>query len=109
VDVTDHKLEQELAASTELRRKVADRAYADRLYASLCNIKWRKKGDLGEGNAWGFTWRGAGGMVAQLRNVGETYIDFYCAGNEGHVAPDIAADLDALGWPPEPDPENETV
>jgi hypothetical protein len=39
-----------------------------------------------------------GGIVADLRDLNEDYIDFYCSGDEGIVADDIAVELGALGW-----------
>jgi hypothetical protein len=73
---------------------------------------------------WSASWRGAGGIVADLRNKGEDYMDYYCSGmrgglsydgkddddyfertgyaNESQVTEEIAADLDKLGWFPVP-------
>lgn len=46
------------------------------------------------------TWRYAGGLVANLRNKNEDYLDFYCSGGEGTVAPEIRKALESLGWEP---------
>ncbi len=44
------------------------------------------------------SWRYAGGMIADLRGLGEDYMDFYCSGGEGLVDPEIEEDLYKLGW-----------
>lgn len=87
------ELDWDLAASPRIAERVADDDYARDLYAALCNVDWRK----GAGE-WSCSWRTAGGIVAKLRGKGEDYMDFYCSGNEGQIAPQIAADLAMLGW-----------
>jgi len=72
-----------------------DDDYAQRLYASLCNVTWIKDGSE---DSW--TWRAVGGNLAELRGKGESYMDFYCSGNEGNVSTDIEVDLGCLGWRP---------
>ena len=69
---------------------------------------------------WTASWRGAGGIVANLRNKGEDYMDYYCSGikgglsydekdddeyfakkgyvSESDVTEEIANDLDKIGW-----------
>jgi hypothetical protein len=73
---------------------------------------------------WTASWRGAGGIVADLRGQGEDYMDYYCSGikgglsydskdddeyfvkhryvSEGDITEEIAADLNRLGWFPVP-------
>jgi hypothetical protein len=73
---------------------------------------------------WSASWRGAGGIVANLRNKGEDYMDYYCSGMgglatydeqegeaymskmkfvpEGQITDEIADDLNKLGWIPIP-------
>jgi hypothetical protein len=73
---------------------------------------------------WTASWRAAGGIVAELRNKGEDYMDYYCSGmkgglsydtkdddkyfednkyvSEGEVTDEIAEDLNKLGWMPVP-------
>ena len=124
-------LEQDIKQCPSIVAKCkGDNAYAQNLYAALCNIIWYKttsflpvlKGD----NEWSCTWRYAGGLVAEIRDVGEDYMDWYCSGirgvpteqeymsmtdqekqvleqmqgyvPEGEVADQIAQDLKELGW-----------
>ena len=55
---------------------------------------------------WTCSWRMSGGIVADLRDKGETYLDWYCSGmanKEGYVpesvvTPEISLDLMKLGW-----------
>ena len=79
-----------------LDEKMADDKYAQELYSALCNMKWQNIKD--PENIYSCTWRYAGGLVAQIRNRGEDYMDFYCSGNEGQVSERIEKDLNNLEW-----------
>lgn len=46
------------------------------------------------------SWRYAGGLVADLRDKGECYMDFYCGGVSCTVAPEVEEALAELGWYP---------
>ena len=59
----------------------------------MCNTDWYRNG-----KHWAKTWRAAGGIVADLRDLNEDYNDFYRSGDEGVVADNVAAELAALGW-----------
>jgi len=83
------------------------KVYSQNLYAALCNNDFKKIGLL-ESFAdiiWHTSWRGSGGIVANLREQGD-YIDFYCSGmsdkehflSEGEVSKEIEQDLKKLGW-----------
>ena len=67
--------------------------YAYDLYGALCNNRFFKNGEQ-----WTCSWRFAGGIVADIRNQNEDYIDFYCYGNEGQVTEEIRNDMLNLGW-----------
>jgi hypothetical protein len=75
--------------------------YSQNLYAAMCNNSFF----YGE-SEWGTSWRGSGGIVADLRDCGEDYIDWYCSGmgkKEGYVpesvvTDEIRLDLMKLGW-----------
>lgn len=77
--------------------------YAQNLYATLCNQRFFK-----ENEQWTCSWRCAGGIVADLRNCAEAYIDWYCSGigfnnvegyiPEGTSTEEIRNDLLNLGW-----------
>ncbi len=82
--------------------------YAQNLYAALCNMRWRKESDLSQG-LFAVTWRTAGGIVANLRGNGGSYLDWYCSGigsklegevSEGTVTKEIQQDLLEIGWQP---------
>lgn len=55
------------------------------------------------GLAYSYSWRAAGGEVADLRDKGESYLDFYCSGGEGHVKDVVRVALEELGWEPVPE------
>lgn len=98
-------LDRDIADSPIMLEKVKNDIYAQNLYAALCNMKWRKPSDSSTG-FFSVTWRTAGGIVADLRNNNETYIDWYCSGialntgevPEGTVTIEIEQDLASLGW-----------
>lgn len=107
-----------------------DGSYAQNLYAAWCNMQWCPKEfwpilrQDPDKDLWSASWRGAGGIVANLRNKGEDYMDYYCSGMgglatydleegeaymskmkfvpEGQITDEIATDLDKLGWIPIP-------
>lgn len=123
-----HDLVEDIRNCPEMMAKIRaeDRRYAQNLYASWCNMQWCKRDTwpiLAE-EYWSASWRGSGGIVAELRNKGEDYMDYYCSGmrgglsydpdddkdyfektgfaSEGEVTEEIATDLDNLGWFPVP-------
>lgn len=124
-------LVEDIYKDTEVLTKIRTRDdYAQNLYAAWCNMRWCPK-ELWpilrqdpEKDLWSASWRGAGGIVAQLQNKGGDYMDWYCSGMggvatydlqegeeymaqkkfvpEGHITDEIATDLDRLGWFPVP-------
>jgi hypothetical protein len=113
-----YDLKEELFNSEIIRNKICNECYAQNLYASLCNVGWRKQEMISmlEGFEWSITWRGAGALVADLRNsvlnTKENYMDWYCSGiksiepsenisgfvSEGEVTSEIQKDLNDIGW-----------
>lgn len=103
-----------------------NRYYAQNLYCAWCNMQWCKRDvwPVLKEEYWSASWRSAGGIVADLRNQGEDYMDYYCSGikggmsydpsdddeyfeknkyvSEGEVTEEILNDLDTLGWFPVP-------
>ena len=90
-------------------------AYAQNLYASMCNTDFVKN-DVWprlQDQRWSCSWRYAGGIIADMRQEGD-YIDWYCTGirgdgestnpeyakfvGEGYVTDEIRDDLLKLGW-----------
>lgn len=66
--------------------KIKDYDFAQKIYANLCNLVWY---DYVNDEVITFSWRGAGGFVAGIRQLGEGYMDFYCSGNEGEIDDEI--------------------
>jgi hypothetical protein len=89
-----YDLENDLR-SPKVMKAVQDLEFAKELYAAFCNVSWYKNGI-----EWGCSWRYAGEIVAELRNVGEDYLDFYCSGYEGRVTDRVAELLNDLNWLP---------
>jgi hypothetical protein len=123
-----YDLVEDIRNSPEIMAKIRaeNKSYAQNLYAAWCNMQWCKRDiwPVLKEDYWTASWRGAGGIVADLRNEGEDYMDYYCSGMggvatydekegeeymakmqfvpEGEVTKEIANDLDKLGWFPVP-------
>lgn len=124
----ENSMEYDLLTTDWILQKVrASEAYAQNLYAAMCNNEFQKNDFLPrlKGQTWGCSWRYAGGIVADMREQGD-YIDWYCSGirnddhydsaeeltaeqltrlqiakqfvGEGVVTEEIEADLKRLGW-----------
>ena len=77
-----HNLEFDLRVTDWIIAKVRDsRAYAQNLYAALCNNQFQKQEvwPILKDQVWSCSWRYAGGIVADMRGRGD-YIDWYCSG-----------------------------
>ena len=79
----------------KIRKKLDDLLYAYKLYNALCNNEWisTKSKDI-----YQCSWRHAGSIVAHNRRYNESYMDFYCTGEEGQIDQEIAEDLLEIGW-----------
>jgi hypothetical protein len=109
--------EHDLFSSTHILNKIHTPPYAQHLYAALCNNELQHDSTSTRTH---YTWRGAGGLVADLEARSGPSIDhifnsdtanhirWYCSGmfrnddnhyvQEGHVTDEIRADLLTLGW-----------
>jgi hypothetical protein len=88
------RLRDDLHQNKELLARIRnDLDFATDLYRSFCNLILCH--EIGECS---MSWRYAGGFVAELRSVGEDYLDFYCAGSEGSVSPEVETEMAKLGW-----------
>jgi hypothetical protein len=110
-----YNLGDDLAKCQWLVNKVkTSETYAQNLYASLCNMRWQRAEawPILKGELCGYTWRSAGGLIADLREEGD-YLTWYCSGigddkltqgyvGEGVVTDEIRDDLKRLGWFPVP-------
>ncbi len=100
-----HDLDLDLMQSEYIVNKCRNDIYAQHLYAAMCNNNFIKNGQK-----WMTSWRAAGGIVADIRNCGEDYLNWYCSGIgntpncklEGCVSDEIRKDLLELGWTIEP-------
>ena len=93
-------------------------AYAQNLYAAICNNDFckREMWPILKEEYWSASWRHAGGIIADMREQGD-YIDWYCSGignndtgygldhrrangyvPESVVTEEIKDDLYKLGW-----------
>jgi hypothetical protein len=80
-----HSMEYDLLTTDWILDKVrASKAYAQNLYAVMCNNEFTKREmwPLLKEETWGCSWRYAGGIIADMRQEGD-YIDWYCSGMGG--------------------------
>jgi len=67
------------------------------VWSALCNTDWIDPA----GEAHSYSFREAGGVIAELRGEG-TYDDWYCCTTPGIVTPEIAVGMAAIGWRHQP-------
>lgn len=85
-----NNMEYDLLTTDWILEKVrADEAYAQNLYAAMCNNGFIKMDVIPilKQEEWGCSWRSAGGIVADMRQEGD-YIDWYCSGIRDIYHPD---------------------
>jgi hypothetical protein len=120
----ENNMEYDLLTTDWILEKVRrDDAYAQNLYAAMCNNDFIPikvvpilRQDP-EKDYWSASWRYAGGIIADMRQQGD-YIDWYCSGirggvdfsgdneiydekklvPEGCITDEIRNDLQRLGW-----------
>jgi hypothetical protein len=90
-DWAENNMEYDLRSTPWILDKVrADDAYAQNLYAAMCNNDFQKNEFMPRlaGKTWGCSWRYAGGIVADMQGKGD-YIEWYCSGirNDGYDDP----------------------
>jgi hypothetical protein len=111
-------LEEDMSNDACIVSLLNDTVVAKEFYAALCNMQWSKKISIPEdeqiinrlkgnnqGN-WSCSWRYAGGIIADIRNnaynnTSETYLTFYCSGNEGTVSETVRKNFERIGWIPQ--------
>lgn len=111
----DHKndMEWDLRTTDWILEKVrASDTYAQNLYAAICNNEFQRIEVISilKDETWSCSWRHAGGIVADMKQVGD-YIDWYCSGidaglndhktdfvSESVVTNEVRHDLKQLGW-----------
>ena len=115
-----YDLEEDIRNTPELVAKVKQRDdYAQNLYAAFCNMRWQRTETFPilRNDLWSASWRGAGGIVADIRGQGD-YLNWYCSGMggldyrddegipgyvpESTVTEEILNDMKQLGWHPVP-------
>ncbi len=87
-----NNMEYDLLTTDWILEKVrADDAYAQNLYAAMCNNGFIRLEVIPvlKGEEWSASWRYAGGIIADMQQKGD-YIDWYCSGirDIGVYAPD---------------------
>lgn len=90
---------------------LANRSWEDAkdVYRSLCNVAWvpmdskaatYDECDPGDEGVFTISWRSAGQVVADLRDQGEDYLDFYCSGREASITDEILEAMKNVGLRP---------
>lgn len=128
--IADNDMAQDMKDASWFVEKCKQDHYAQNLYAAMCNMRWQRIEVIPilKDEYWSASWRGAGRIVAEIRDSGEDYMDYYCSGilggmsydttedelrmaekryvPEGTVTDEIETDLRQLGWQPSPWPED---
>jgi len=123
-----NNMEYDLRSTEWILDKVrASDAYAQNLYAAMCNMRFQKLDVMPilKDEYWSCSWRHSGGIIADMQEKGD-YIEWYCSGiggldgeydpdggetfeqwqartgyvAEGTVTDEIREDLERLGWTP---------
>jgi hypothetical protein len=123
--VMDRDLEEDIKNDAIIMAKLQNATYAQNVYCAMCNMRWQPQEvwSVLRDDYWSCSWRSAGGIVADLRNCNEDYMDWYCSGiigeeldandsrfeyvSEGEVTDEVLADFTRLGWKPFPWEKNE--
>ena len=121
----DRDLEEDIKNDAIIMAKLQNSTYAQNVYCAMCNMRWQPQEvwSVLRDDYWSCSWRSAGGIVADLRNCNEDYMDWYCSGiigeeldandsrfgyvSEGEVTDEVLADFARLGWKPFPWEKNE--
>jgi hypothetical protein len=126
-----NNLEHDITAAGWFCEKVrTSDAYAQNLYAAMCNMRFMKLDvvPILKEDYWSASWRYAGGIVSRIQGKGD-YMDWYCSGMgglathdieegdaymakmqyvpEGTVTDEIREDLKKIGWIPSEWPDND--
>ena len=87
----ENDLEYDLLTTDWILQKTRDSdAYAQNLYAALCNNQFQRQEVMPvlRDQRWSCSWRYAGGIIADMRQQGD-YMDWYCSGLRGGDEPDV--------------------
>ena len=97
---TERQLDIDMQAEPEFMALLADTDFAVNAYCMFVNRQWHHA----DGDRWAVSWRSAGGIVADWRGAGESYVDFYMSDFFSPAAVDvkvqerIASMFAAVGW-----------
>lgn len=125
MDLIPADLEAEMTKDAIVIAYLRDKEVAVQFYSALSNMRWKKIDMLPDderiieklkgidSDIWSCSWRYAGGIIADIRNVAyntkEDYMDFYCSGNEGVVSDLVRECFYRMGWEPCPWDDNDNL
>ena len=110
---------EDMRTNDEFISLLADDEFCVLLWGSIVNCTWVKAFDPSLSDAeqvqayltyevddrtWSASFRGMGGIIASIRNEfhnkNENYMDWYCSGEYGVIAPIVREAMFKLGWVP---------
>jgi roadblock/LC7 domain-containing protein len=74
----DRDLEEDIKNDAIIMAKLQNSTYAQNVYCAMCNMRWQPQEvwSVLRDDYWSCSWRSAGGIVADLRNCNEDYMDW---------------------------------
>jgi hypothetical protein len=113
--------EQDVKRYPNFIKLMANESFCAQLWTAFANVDWYKKFDPllsvpeqvmhrltdDDSRKWGASFRGMGGVIANLRNeiygTNEDYMTWYCSHGDksyGYVSEAVRVALNAIGWYP---------
>lgn len=122
MDEVTYDIEDDMSNSPEFVALMADDEFCKELWSAFANVTWYKKyvrewsdedqvmdilKEDYQHRADGYSFRGAGGLIARIRNAhhgkDEDYMDYYCCGPYSTVTERVREAFLKLGWVPNED------
>jgi len=102
-NMIERRFGEELRLEYQRLQKVTDpdelrKSLPARLWGSLSNVEWYRK-DKNKLSV-GYSFRAAGGLIADIIGKQSSYLDWYCSGDAGVVDTGIGEIFDEEGWRP---------
>lgn len=92
--INEKNLVDDIREDSRILELAQDDEFAWALYQALCNNTWVDE----NGETCAVSMRFAGELVAEIRDLGEDYLDFYLSGGESRISDEVREEFQRLGW-----------